>query len=127
MLFAGLTALRHQGRRDFNLGFIQKKYEDLLQTIKEKEKDEEENYDLAALIQNGQSGGRRSGPASAPTFVQVVTNQNKEPETHDCNVCDFKARMEVVLKAHIRTVHHQCELCARVFETPDKLRTHLEH
>ena len=105
---------------------IQKKYQDLLETVKDKEKDEEENYDLAALIQNGQSGGRRSGPASAPMFSQVVANQNMEPETHDCSLCDFKARKEGILKEHIKSKHHECDLCARVLKTPDKLRTHLE-
>ena len=107
---------------------IQQKYEDLLEVIKDSENRKSvencsnDDYNIEAIVQNKNSGYRKTTPSDAP----VPLARKNAPKTIKCNMCDYKASDENSLKIHIDHKHFKCDLCSQGASTPAQLRNHIE-
>ena len=77
---------------------------------------EEEVDNIAVLVQNKQSGYRRSDPATHATTVETASKSNI-----GCKARDYKAKDDAVSKKHF-----QCDICSTILNSPESLRSHLK-
>ena len=110
---------------------LKQKHVEIMERMKEFEKKNDtrsnegekqsEEPDVEVIVQQKQSGFRRTTPAepSAP-----ATNPSVKPKPKKCVWCPFKTTDSITLDKHLGEKHHRCDECQISFKTPWSLREH---